>query len=120
MRRREFIALLGTAAIGWPVAVRAEQPTKPVIGFLHFGSAGPFAYQTRAFDEGLKETGYVEGENVTIEYRWADGRYDRLPKLAADLVGRSDHFRAMDQPKDCKGAWPQNSICRARQGRQGH
>ena len=88
LRRREFITLLGSAAAAWPVAAWAQQPAMPVIGFLHSQTPDALAERLRGLRRGLKDTGYVEGESVAIDYRWAENQNDRLPALAADLVRR--------------------------------
>jgi putative ABC transport system substrate-binding protein len=86
--RRQFISVLGGTVVAWSRAARAQQPTMPVIGYLHTASPGPYAQLTAAFLQGLKEAGYIESQNVSIEYRWAEGQFERLPGLAADLVQR--------------------------------
>src|SRR5215831_8400330 len=87
IRRREFIPLLGGAA-AWPLAAPAQQPSMPVVGFLRQGSRGQTPELLDAFHRGLRETGYIENQNVTIEYRWAEGRNERTPELLTDLVQR--------------------------------
>jgi putative ABC transport system substrate-binding protein len=89
MNRRELLVFLGGVAGAWPLAAKAQQKAMPVVGFLGSGSPGQYAPFVTAFHQGLSESGYVEGRNLTVEYRWAEGHYDRLPALAADLVGRN-------------------------------
>jgi putative ABC transport system substrate-binding protein len=86
MRRRDFIKVIAGSAASWPLITRAQQPAMPVVGFLHSASAVAFEHLAQKFRDGLSEVGYVDGRNISIEYRWAEGHYDRLPALAADLV----------------------------------
>src|SRR5262249_2839042 len=88
MRRRDFIAFVGSSVAGWPLAARAQQPAMPVIGFLNSASPDTYGPQLAGFRQGLREIGYTEGQNVSIEFRWAKSQYDRLPTLAVDLVNR--------------------------------
>src|ERR1700681_1888230 len=88
MRRRNFIAGLGGAAVAWPFVARAQQPTLPVVAYVSGGSADASVGNVAAFRKGLRETGYVEGRSVTVEYHWLEGRYDLMPALMADLVRR--------------------------------
>jgi len=98
MRRREFIAWAGSTAIAWPLVARAQQPKMPVVGFLNGGSPDGYAPYATGFLRGLNETGYVEGKNVTVDYQWARGQYDRLPAMAADLVRRKVAVIAANTP----------------------
>ena len=84
IRRREFITLLGGAAASWPLSVRAQQASMPVVGFLHSGSPRPYAGRMAGFRQGLGDTGFVEGKDVALEYRWAEGNYERLPQMALE------------------------------------
>jgi putative ABC transport system substrate-binding protein len=88
MQRRDFIKVIACSIVAWPLAARAQQPKMPVIGFMNAASAKGYARHLSAFLKGLSETGYVDGQNVAIEYRWAEGQNDRLPEMAADLVHR--------------------------------
>jgi len=86
MRRRDFITLVGSAAVAWPLPARAQQPAMPVIGFLHIASSGAYVHVVAAFRRGLMENDLVEGRNITVEYRWGEGQLDRMPSLLADLL----------------------------------
>jgi putative ABC transport system substrate-binding protein len=107
MRRREFCTFLGgaaTASTVWPFAARAQQKAMPLIGYLGAGAPGPFARFVEAFRQGLSETGYVEGQNLTIDYRWSEGLFDRLPALAADLAGRKVDLIVADADNSARAA----------------
>ena len=99
MRRRKFIALSVGAAISWPLATRAQQPKMPVVGFLNGGSPDGYAKYVAGFLHGLMETGYVEGKNVTVDYRWARGQYDLLEAMAADLARQKVAVIAANTPR---------------------
>jgi putative tryptophan/tyrosine transport system substrate-binding protein len=88
LHRREFITVIGGSAAAWPLAARGQQTAVPIMGFMNGGSLEAQARLLEAFRQGLNDAGYIEGHNVKIEYRWAEGRYDRLPRMAADLVRR--------------------------------
>jgi len=100
MNRRAFISLLGGAA-AWPLVARAQRTTRPIVGFLNSASADKYAYLAAAFRQGLNELGFVDGQNITIEYRWAAGQYDRLSEMVADLVRREAAVIAVNTLRLC-------------------
>src|SRR5262249_5153830 len=100
MRRREFITLIGGAAAAWPLTVHAQQPQMPVVGFMAAGSRPTLRDELLAFEAGLKEMGFVEGQNLALEYRFAEGQFDRFPALASDLVKRRVSVIAATSPKE--------------------
>jgi putative tryptophan/tyrosine transport system substrate-binding protein len=110
MRRREFVTLLGSAAAAWPLAARAQRPPLPVIAYLNGRSADASVRVAAAFRKGLNETGYVEGQNVMVEYHYLEGQYDRLPAIVADLVRRQDRpsLLVLNGTQGCGLTW-QNS-----------
>jgi putative tryptophan/tyrosine transport system substrate-binding protein len=114
VRRREFIGLFGGAAAVWPLVAGAQQSTVPTIGFLNGGSPEGYAANLAGFLQGLKEAGYVDGQNVRIEYRWAEGHYDRLPAMLADLVHRQVTHACCDK-HSCGPRWvsPRNFTWRS-------
>jgi len=103
MRRREFISLIGSVAVTWPLSARAQQSAMPVIGFVSVASAKDFTPLLSAFLKGLSEAGYVDGRNVSIEYRWAEGRADRLPAMVTDLIDRRVAVIAATTSPRCEG-----------------
>jgi hypothetical protein len=122
LRRREFITLLGGAAAARPLAARAQQPGMPVIGFLSGSALADRAHVVTAFRQGIRETGYVEGQNVAIEYRWAQDQYDRLPDLAADLRvrqagspgGMAIHSGLSDRSRCARGGDPKTATVKVK------